>query len=196
MYPKCLFWESEHPQIHHFPDFRSTLDGCNFAHTCWGSKMFGVQQSPWSNSLISGVFWWKWLTCLTPGCQIWSEIIMKFCKFCDLRFSEISATLSPTEGEDRWIIFTKTLRKSTNWIKGFIGHQKFLVSDKYEKSYSSLKSTENPDFWRSETQIVCEIQDFHENLSKKYPKILKKIKNIIFRNEPIRIRAFRSIFKR
>ena len=84
------------------------------------------------------------------GCQIWSEIIMKFCKFCDLRFSEISATLSPTEGEDRWIIFTKTLRKSTNWIKGFVGHQTFLIPNKYEQSTIHLNLTENPESGGSE----------------------------------------------
>ena len=51
-------------------------------------------------------------------------------------------------------------------------HQKKLVSEKYEQSYSLSKSIENPDFQRSEAPIVCEIYDFDENLSKINTKIL------------------------
>ena len=58
----------------------------------------------------------------------------------------IFAKLDTPWGCGRCVIFTKTSRKSTNWIKGFIGHQKFLVSDNYEQSYSSLKLVENPKF--------------------------------------------------
>ena len=56
-------------------------------------------------------------------------------------------------------------QKSTNWIKGFMEHPNFLVCDKYERSYIHLKSVENPNFPGSEAEIVCQIQDFYENLS-------------------------------
>ena len=44
-------------------------------------------------------------------------------------------------------------------------HPNFLVCDKYERSYIHLKSVENPNFRGSEAEIVCQIQDFDENLS-------------------------------
>ena len=50
-------------------------------------------------------------------------------------------------------------------------HQNFLVCDKYEQSYSFLKSIENPDFPRSKAPIVCQIQDFDEKLSKEVRKV-------------------------
>ena len=70
-----------------------------------------------------------------------------------------------------------------------------MVSDKYEKSYSLLKSIENPEIPRSEAEFVCEIQGFDGNLSKNDPKIFQKIENIVAKSKPTEIRAFRSILR-
>ncbi len=80
--------------------------------------------------------------------------------YLGFRIFGIFAKLITPWGWGRWIIFTKTPRKSTNWIKGFVEHQIFLFSDKYEQSYSLLKSVENPDFPGSGSELYASEEHF------------------------------------
>ena len=60
------------------PDFRSTLPGCNFAHTCRRLKSSGVFKSRFSNSFISGVLRPIRLDWVTPGGDHFSDFSKKW----------------------------------------------------------------------------------------------------------------------
>ena len=83
-----------------FQIFVLTLDRCNFSHTCQRSNIFGVRESPWSNSLISEMFWWKWSTHPLPqGCQKFDKMISDILSTLGFHILWILPNLIPTVGE-------------------------------------------------------------------------------------------------